>query len=464
MRCCVVLVVLLSLVFFSKGNDTAPETTPSTTQESEGNDTAPETTPSTTQESEGNDTAPETTPSTTQESEGNDTAPETTPSTTQESEGNDIAPETTPSTTQESEGMTPASSSATTPATMDFCNPDPCGKKMARCVALNSNYTCQCQYGFYYSSGNCHSGIIFPGVVTLTGSYSSSVQIVNSLEYEEVFKNITLWFKDAFKDLDGFAETVIMEIQLIQIESRASSQVSLTVTNLFKDNSNVTNVTVTDAIYAEMDESSYVSAYTVTTYCAAFKCDMQTTRCEDAMYPECLCKDGFAKTDWDERSCSDCSESCSSEQNKYCERVGAVPTCKCMANFEKKDDSCVPCSVGYSGEDCMDNTELILIIVGTVLGAIILSLLIAVSIVSARNKHRQDPEQKRLIKSGHSNSNTYADGQTRMFPRVQTTSGHMNPGYQPNNPYEMSSTNRDQYDDLYEISREREGFRMQSKY
>lgn len=43
-----------------------------------------------------------------------------------------------------------------------------------------------------------------------------------------------------------------------------------------------------------------------------------------------------------------------------------------------------------------------------------------------------------------------------MFPRVQTTSGHANPGYQPNNPYEMRSTSRDfpekDYDDLVSVS------------
>ncbi|KFQ91703.1 hypothetical protein Y956_05765, partial [Nipponia nippon] len=47
----------------------------------------------------------------------------------------------------------------------------------------------------------------------------------------------------------------------------------------------------------------------------------------------------------------------------------------------------------------------------------------------------------KLIKSGYSNPNT-SDRQTTMFPRVQTTSGHANPGYQPNNPYEMHSSNR----------------------
>ncbi|KFP78752.1 hypothetical protein N311_04856, partial [Apaloderma vittatum] len=50
--------------------------------------------------------------------------------------------------------------------------------------------------------------------------------------------------------------------------------------------------------------------------------------------------------------------------------------------------------------------------------------------------------KKRLIKSEYTKSDTSDDKQTRMFPRVQTTSGHANPGYQPNNPYEAHSTNR----------------------
>ncbi|KFV05350.1 hypothetical protein N339_02321, partial [Pterocles gutturalis] len=51
--------------------------------------------------------------------------------------------------------------------------------------------------------------------------------------------------------------------------------------------------------------------------------------------------------------------------------------------------------------------------------------------------------RKSLIKSGYSNPNAFDDRETTIFPRVQTTSGHANPGYQPNNPYEMRSTNRD---------------------
>ncbi|KAM4897922.1 mucin-13 [Sylvia borin] len=182
-------------------------------------------------------------------------------------------------------------------------------------------------------------GKVFPASIAVRAPYSNRLQVLNSSEYEELFNNVSEFFTEAFKDLSGYMETVIVEIS---------------------------------------------------------------------------------------------------------------------------------CPVGYSGEECRNNTELILIIVGTVLGAITLSLVIAVSIVSVRAKRKQNPEKKSLIKPGHSDSNTFED-RPSMFPRVQTTSGHSNPGYQPNNPYETRATNRDHfperdYDDLYEVSREPKGFRTQSRY
>ncbi|KFO62659.1 hypothetical protein N302_02336, partial [Corvus brachyrhynchos] len=49
--------------------------------------------------------------------------------------------------------------------------------------------------------------------------------------------------------------------------------------------------------------------------------------------------------------------------------------------------------------------------------------------------------KRSLIQPEYSNTNR-SDDRPGMFPRVQTTSGHANPGYQSNNPYEMRSTNR----------------------
>lgn len=39
---------------------------------------------------------------------------------------------------------------------------------------------------------------------------------------------------------------------------------------------------------------------------------------------------------------TDCSKDCSAEENKYCAKEKGTPTCKCMPNFEKKNDKCVP--------------------------------------------------------------------------------------------------------------------------
>ncbi|KAM6080387.1 mucin-13 [Theristicus caerulescens] len=401
-----------------------------------------------------------------------DPAAPTTPTTTENNTETSTAPPapTTPTTTENNTETSTDPAAPTTPTTTvpaNLCKPGICGTNFAKCVALHSTHICVCPYGFYHSNNDCHRGKVFPGVITLKEPYSDSVQTVDSVQYEEVFQNITAFFDDAFTNLTGHGQTVIVEIQPAK-ESKAAVPTTVTVTNLFTENSNATNETVTNAISKAVAVSPHVSQYRVASYCAVFNCDAQTTECEEDIVPTCKCREGFSKTEWDVHSCSDCSKDCSAVENKYCAKENGIPTCKCMPNFKEKNKECVSCPVGYSGENCKNNSELILIIVGTVLGAITLSLVIAVSVVSVRAKRKQDPEKTKLIKSGYSNPNT-SDRQTTMFPRVQTTSGHANPGYQPNNPYEMHSSNRSRfperdYDDLYEMSREPDGFRLQSRY
>ncbi|KAM6398596.1 mucin-13 [Pluvialis apricaria] len=436
----------------SSGSATTPTTTTTETTSS-GSATTPNTTTTETTSS-GSATTPTTTTTETTSS-GSATTPNTTTTetTTEVTPGNDTTPNTT----------TPE----TTPSG-DFCNPDPCGTALAECISLYSNFTCQCQYGFYYKEKNCHEGKLFPGVITLAESYSDSVQIVNSTQYELMFQNIATFFEDAFTNLSGFEQTIIVKIQSSE-NVRASLSTEVTVINLFTKNTDATNDTVISAIRNATNDLSYVLEYRGVTYCETFNCDNLTTDCIDKMFPECKCKSGFSSTQWDVLSCSDCSKDCSDEENEYCAKERGVPVCKCKPNFQRENTKCVPCPVGYSGENCNNNRELILIIVGTVFGAIILSLVIAVSVVSVRAKHKQHPEKKSLMKSGYSNPNTSEDRQNTMFPRVQTTSGHANPGYQPSNPYEMRSQNRGRfpdrdYDDMNEISRDPEGFRMQSRY
>lgn len=47
---------------------------------------------------------------------------------------------------------------------VDFCSGDPCGRNLAKCISLNSNHTCECEYGFYYSEKNCYRGELQKGI------------------------------------------------------------------------------------------------------------------------------------------------------------------------------------------------------------------------------------------------------------------------------------------------------------
>ncbi|XP_051479138.1 mucin-13 [Apus apus] len=349
---------------------------------------------------------------------------------------------------------TPGTTSApttTTTAARNFCYPDPCGETLAQCLSLNTSYSCQCPYGFYYSEKDCHTGKTFSGFIILKEKYSEDVYNISSAEYEKVFQKIQGFFQVALKSL-GLEQTIIVKIQP-QNAHRDSDSINVTVTNLFVKTSDANKKKINDAIIKEIDSNpSYDFEYKGTTNCVAFGCDLRTTECTGEETPECVCKKDFSKTKWDVRSCSDCSENCSSQENEYCAIEKEVPVCKCAPSFQREGETCVACPVGYSGENCSDNTELSLIIVGTVLGAVILILVITAAVISVRAKHKRDPEKRSLIKQGYSN---YEDGQTTVFPRVRTTSGHANAGYQPNNPYEMRSTNRGQFPERdYEDSKQ----------
>ncbi|XP_035186817.1 mucin-13 [Oxyura jamaicensis] len=361
--------------------------------------------------------------------------------------------------------VTPAATTTAQPSAGDPCSSNPCGENLAKCIALHNHYVCQCPYGFYYSNGTCHAGKIFPGIVILKHDYSKDIEAVNSTLYLEMFQNITNFFNKTLNFTD-FRQTIIVEVSVTTGNARSgSSVVNITVMNIFTENTNQTLESVTERVMEAAKDSGFMDQYSSTTYCAVFQCDTETTDCQESTFPQCTCKENYSKTNWDDRSCSDCSSDCSAQNNKYCARENGVPKCHCMTNFKEEGNKCVSCPVGYSGQDCKNNSELILIILGTVFGAIILSLVVAVSIVSIRAKRSQDPEKKSLIKPKYSSPDT--SNETKIFPRVQTTSGHANPGYQPN-PYEAHSSNRSNfldgdYDDGYEITREPEGFRMQRR-
>uniref|UniRef100_A0A803YFM7 SEA domain-containing protein n=1 Tax=Meleagris gallopavo TaxID=9103 RepID=A0A803YFM7_MELGA len=229
------------------------------------------------------------------------------------------------------------STTSTTTPTEELCKSSPCGGKLSTCVPLNTTYTCQCPYEFYYYNNNCHRGKVFPGIITLAQMLSSDIHDVNSVEYEKMFQNLTQFFKQAFENMTDYRQTIIVKADYTgeDTRTRSGNPATVTVMNIFTENTTETDAKVGEAITRALTISSYVSAYTNTTQCAVFPCDDATTTCEDGPYPVCVCKANFAKTQWDTYSCSDCVN-CTAEENKFCDRRSDIPDCKCMDNFKKR--------------------------------------------------------------------------------------------------------------------------------
>ncbi|XP_056898393.1 uncharacterized protein LOC130530877 [Takifugu flavidus] len=94
-----------------------------------------------------------------------------------------------------------------------------------------------------------------------------------------------------------------------------------------------------------------------------------TTRCEDDDGTStCSCLDGFIPTNLTDSVC----------------------TAACPSGQRFVDNKCVDCPLGYSGINCGENWELVLLIVGPVLGGVLLITLILLITVAVRSKkHRK---------------------------------------------------------------------------
>ncbi|XP_030874605.1 mucin-13 [Leptonychotes weddellii] len=135
-----------------------------------------------------------------------------------------------------------------------------------------------------------------------------------------------------------------------------------------------------------------------------------------------------------------CPDTCNADNNKQClvNNSGGNPECVCLSGYKKDDDGvCQECAFGYSGVNCEDKFQLILTVVGSIGGALILCLVIAlIFLASPRNKNKNTEEQN-LIENDFQNlrlqqttgfTNLGADGS--IFPKIRA-----NVSSQPPNPY-----------------------------
>ncbi|KAF3827474.1 hypothetical protein GH733_002960 [Mirounga leonina] len=262
---------------------------------------------------------------------------------------------------------------------------------------MNDIHFCLCTLGYYYNSSTCKKGKLFPGNITVKLSEVSGLGDENSVAYQKLHIQITDFFKDAFGNSD-YGQTVIDKVSTspsARSAVRAGDNAAVVdVLNIFAETTKESEKTVSASI-SKAIQSSKVPAVK-------------------------------------------CPDTCNADNNEQClvNKSGGNPECVCLSGYKKDDHGvCQECAFGYSGVNCEDKFQLILTVVGSIGGALILCLVIAL-IFLARNKNKNTEEQN-LIENDFQNlrlqqttgfSNLGADGS--IFPKIRA-----NVSSQPPNPY-----------------------------
>ncbi|XP_045668692.1 mucin-13 [Ursus americanus] len=327
------------------------------------------------------------------------------------------------------------------------CQGAPC-KDGSSCVSLNNTYFCLCSFGYYYNSSTCKKGKLFPGNVIVKVSETSGLEDENSLVYQKLHVEITDFFKNTFDNSD-YGQTVIEGVSIspsARSEMRAGdNDVVVEVLNIFiettKENENSVSETIRKAIQNSMVG---ITGYTNQSLCDYYGCEKENEQDDCNSGSLCKCKEGMERPNAQIPVCvasaQKCSDTCNADHNKQClvNKDGTNAECVCLSGYkENAHGICQECAFGYSGVNCEDQFQLILTIVGSIGGALILCLVIAlITLASSKNKNKNIEEQN-LIENDFQNlrlqqttgfSNFGADGS--IFPKVRA-----NVSSQPQNPY-----------------------------
>ncbi|XP_019506460.1 PREDICTED: mucin-13, partial [Hipposideros armiger] len=263
--------------------------------------------------------------------------------------------------------VTSSKTSSPTPESKGPCQKYSCSDGSS-CVDLNKTHICLCIDGYYYNSSKCNKGKTFPGIITVTVTDTTDLKNTMSKAYEELHTKVIGFFQDVFVNLD-YGQTVIHNVRIppsARSEMRADGKdVSVTVVNLFAENTAENEMTVSRAIEKAINSSSSV----ITGYVEQNRCDFYG--CVNDMQDNCT--NGFL--------------------------------CQCKNGLERPNPQTPVCL----------EFQLILVIVGTIAGVLILGMAIALIIV--RSKKQKDDEEQNLIENDFQN-----------LRLQQQTTGFINPG------------------------------------
>ncbi|CAI5658919.1 unnamed protein product [Oreochromis niloticus] len=184
-----------------------------------------------------------------------------------------------------------------------------------------------------------------------------------SKEFKETADGIVVALNKVYEKTEGYSGAVVVELlPSITRVLRADPEVIAVVQIIFKASSEIKEDDVIKELVNNTCPTCVLSGarFEKTDLCADNPCDAKTSKCtsQDGSY-NCTCLEKHFQTDFSDRMCS-----------------------ACPSGFKFEDNTCVKCSFGYSGSECSENWQLILVIVGSVLGGLLLIVFILLPITA----------------------------------------------------------------------------------
>ncbi|XP_056903428.1 mucin-13-like [Takifugu flavidus] len=253
------------------------------------------------------------------------------------------------------------------------CSSQPCGRG-ATCENRGEDFVCLCLPGDFYNNNtnSCEAAKVFPGELEIQNLlFNELLTDKTSERFKTTSANVSRDIEGVFGRNEGYLTSIVLEFRQRTRSSRQAGAAIASVQIIFGQTATINK----DGVVNQLKNCNNCTTvrngtFTAAGLCSSNTCDVTTTTCEDGDDGNytCSCLDGFFTTTFtNDRMCIAC------------------PSGQQFVNNE-----CVDCPLGYSGFNCGENWELVLLIVGPVLGGLLLITLILLITVAVRSKkHRK---------------------------------------------------------------------------
>ncbi|XP_047464946.1 mucin-13-like [Mugil cephalus] len=242
---------------------------------------------------------------------------------------------------------------------------------------------------YNYITGSCVKAKVFPAHLNLPNiPYENNMSDKASPMFKETADRITQELDEIFSSDPTYVRSIVLKLwSAVNSQLREAQGTNTSIEIIF---SAVSNITTRHILY-ELGTAIATSCNTCTLKGAA-------------VVDEKLC---------DRDPCEELTTTCSSNDGNFtctC-KEGHIPTdslrrCHVCPSGQKAGDSeCINCPFGYSGFNCNESWQLILVIIGSVFTALLLIAIILLPLLIrkfSKKKSKTDTSSKTSLINGHS--------------------------------------------------------------